>query len=64
MGLNGVFSNPAEGYPNLYEDDHNDFICAGVYFIKNDVRSKQFLHDWVSGPVDSSTEERAVKNTP
>jgi hypothetical protein len=60
VGLNGMFSTPAEGFPNTYEDTHNDFICAGVYFIKNDARSKQFLHDWVSGPVDSSAEERAI----
>lgn len=60
VGLNGMFSNPAEGFPNVYEDKDNDFICAGVYFIKNGARSKQFLHDWVSGPVDSSDEERAI----
>lgn len=60
VGLNGMFSSPAEGFPNVYEDRDNDFICAGVYFIKNGVRSKQFLHDWVSGPVDSSDEEMAI----
>ena len=60
VGLNGMFSSPAEGFPNVYEDKDNDFICAGVYFIKNGARSKQFLHDWVSGPVDSSDEETAI----
>jgi hypothetical protein len=60
VGLNGMFSTPAEGFPNTYEDTYHDFICAGVYFIKRDARSKQFLHDWVSGPVDSSVEERAI----
>jgi hypothetical protein len=60
VGLNGVFSNPAEGFPNVYEDNYNDFICAGVYFIKNDVRSAHFLRDWVLGPVDSSAKERAI----
>jgi hypothetical protein len=50
-----MFSSPIEEFPNVY-----DFICAGVYFIKNGVRSKQFLQDWVSGPVDSSDEERAI----
>ena len=60
VGLNGVFSNPAEGFPNFYEDDDNDFICAGVYFIKNDKRGKQFLHDWVSGPVNATAEEHII----
>lgn len=60
VGLNGVFSNPPEGFPNPFEDRDNDFICAGVYFIKNDPRSKQFLHDWVSGPTDSSPLEKAI----
>jgi hypothetical protein len=60
VGLDGMFSSPAEGYPSLYEDKDNDFINAGVYLIKNDARSKQFLHDWVFGPVDSSDAERAI----
>lgn len=60
VGLNGMFSNPPEGFPNVYEDEDNDFICAGVYFIKNDMRSKQFLHDWVFGPIDSSIAERSI----
>jgi hypothetical protein len=60
VGLNGMFSDPTEGFPNVYESKDDDFICAGVYFIKNGMRSKQFLHDWVSGPVDSSDEERAI----
>jgi hypothetical protein len=60
VGLNGVFSTPHEGYPSTYEDSENDFICAGVYFIKNDGRSKQFLHDWVWEPVNTSATERAI----
>ena len=57
VGLNGIFSSPAEGFPNFYEDKENDFLCAGVYFIKKGARSIEFLRDWVFGPVDSSEEE-------
>jgi hypothetical protein len=60
VGLNGMFSSPVEGWPNLYGDKENDFICAGVYFLKNCAESKRLLHDWVSGPVDISDEETAI----
>lgn len=60
IGMNGVFSEPYEGFPNLYGGKEHDFMCAGVYFIRNCYTSKQFLHDWVHGPVDSSDEERAL----
>lgn len=60
IGLNGVFSEPQEGYPNAYGGKEHDFMCAGVYFIRNSDTSKQFLRDWVYGPIDSSEEERAL----
>lgn len=60
IGLNGIFSSPVEGFPSSYGDIQGDFLCAGVYFIKNTHKSKQFLHDWVFGPFDSSAEEKAA----
>lgn len=57
IGLNGVFSEPQEGYPNVYAGKKDDFMCAGVYFIRNSQLSKQFLRDWVYGPNDMSAEE-------
>ena len=60
IGLNGVFSEPREGYPNLYGGSNDDFICAGVYFIRNCPTSKRFLRDWVYGPTDASEEERSA----
>jgi hypothetical protein len=61
VGLNGVFST-AECFP-AYDDRNNYFICAGVYFIKNGARSKQFLHDWVSGPVDTRRQKGRLCKT-
>ena len=60
IGLNGVFSEPHEGYPNVYGGKEHDFMCAGVYFITNSDISKEFLRDWVYGPIDSTEEERAI----
>lgn len=60
IGLNGVFSEPEEGYPNVYGGSKDDFLCAGVYFIRNSPTSKRFLRDWVYGPAGTSEEERAA----
>jgi hypothetical protein len=60
IGLNGVFSSPQEGFPSTYGNRQHDFICAGVYFLKNCGRSKQFLKDWVYGPAESTDEEKSV----
>lgn len=58
IGLNGVFSEPQEGFPNAYGGKKDDFMCAGVYFLRNSHVSKRLLHDWVHGPSDASSEER------
>lgn len=60
IGLNGVFSDPYEGFPNVYGGSQHDFMCAGVYFIRNSEMSKHFLRDWIHGPEGSSEEERAA----
>ncbi len=60
IGLNGVFSEPSEGFPSVYGGNKSDFMCAGVYFIRNSDISKQFLRDWIYGPVDSTGKERAI----
>ncbi|KAI3658950.1 hypothetical protein MP638_006326 [Amoeboaphelidium occidentale] len=51
-GMNGVIAagDYEKGFPSKFGDFGNDFLCAGVFFVKNNDQGAQLLKDWWLGP--------------
>lgn len=58
FGKDGDFGPPIVGYPSQYGAKGGDYLCAGVFFAKNDKRARHFLRRWVYCENCSKAEEK------
>ncbi|KAJ3289224.1 hypothetical protein HDU79_004237 [Rhizoclosmatium sp. JEL0117] len=59
VGRNGQDS-PRLGYPGVFMGRSDDYICAGLFFVKNNDIGKRLIKDWMFGAPDFTDEERQI----
>ena len=52
IGRNGVDTNPPTGFPGRFLDPGTDYVCTGVFLVKNTNDGRKMMQDWISGPSD------------
>jgi hypothetical protein len=52
LALNGVMElrGQERGYPSIFLDTRNDYLCSGVFIVRNNVKGREILADWIDPP--------------
>ena len=60
VGRNGVATTPTMLYPGTFLDTDTDYVCAGVFMVKNNDQGMKMMRDWLVGPRDPSLNQDEV----